>query len=637
MKIKNRKYQIFCMETNKEFRNALDTWSLMEEAASGSCVPDFIQGMAAEDLITYVYVFKKAILSERLLPGDSIAICRFFISVIQYRKDAAYYMKEYMANVLCEHMKTEYMKGRYSSYVMAKKVLIWLSILYLRAVVRELRYNILYEELNAAIIDTLTEVTSLCTKVVIPHIVDLLPVMSRVVKDAHDQPSKETLCYAIKRLSGSVQKYMRNDDRYNKQLMTVMCNIKTNTSTWLPDVHGELQDSTKAALHPFTTPDPSEDRPAESYNDELPTFPHTTLLEMYRDLMLKELKKAVDAEKQQTEMSALVISLLSGKKITKDFLQFLLKNAAPKTRMTAIIFFSEALKHHRLMKEKDQKSAMQHLLKIIEDNDDLLCSLAIEGLGNAVTGAPGLVERYKKKIIACLELRLSKTTNPKVIMAALRALSSIIRCLKLSVLSRQFINICREHMAYPDEKVQIAAINLLRDLTESCRLPLFDYFTEEVRSFIPTLLLKLHSDNQEMAAASTSSLQSCLSYIKRSSIKGFFRTEKSLTISDRESIYIYLARSHPKLMKALLLQTPDNLANTEDKEAVVTHVVFLKDVIDQDVLQDTDVDHLSQELARLHSEGFPMNVRQATEEAIGILATKWFHIGYANRMTGLTP
>ncbi|KAG9463414.1 hypothetical protein GDO78_021786 [Eleutherodactylus coqui] len=124
---------------------------------------------------------------------------------------------------------------------MAKKVLIWLSILYLRAVVRELRYNILYEELNAAIIDTLTEVTSLCTKVVIPHIVDLLPVMSRVVKDAHDQPSKETLCYAIKRLSGSVQKYMRNDDRYNKQLMTVMCNIKTNTSTWLPDVHGEVR------------------------------------------------------------------------------------------------------------------------------------------------------------------------------------------------------------------------------------------------------------------------------------------------------------------------------------------------------------------------------------------------------------
>ncbi|XP_075705256.1 uncharacterized protein LOC142728765 [Rhinoderma darwinii] len=199
MKIMNRKHQTFCVDTNEELRNALDTWDLVEEDVLGACVPYFIQEKVAEDLFTYTDVFQKAILSSLLPSQYNAAMCRFFIRVIQYRRDAAHYLKEYIINVLCEHLKVEYMKGQYYSYAMTKKVIVWLSILHLEAVVGELRYNIVYEDFNAAIVDTLTEVTSLCATVIMPHILDMLPVLGQVVKNAPDQLSKETLCYAIRR------------------------------------------------------------------------------------------------------------------------------------------------------------------------------------------------------------------------------------------------------------------------------------------------------------------------------------------------------------------------------------------------------------------------------------------------------
>ncbi|XP_075707048.1 uncharacterized protein LOC142741571 [Rhinoderma darwinii] len=634
MKIMNRKPQTFCVDTNQELRNALDTWNLVEEDVLGACVPYFIQEKAAKDLFTYTDVFQKAILSD-LLPSEyNAAMCRFFIRVIQYRSEAAHYLKEYMINVLCEHLKVEYMKGQYYSYAMTKKVIVWLSILHLEAVVGELRYNIVYEDFNAAIVDTLTEVTSLCAIVIMPHILDMLPVLSRVVKDAPDQLSKETLCYAITRFSGSVQEYIVKGGSCKVQLMKAISNMKANIFTWLPDVHAELQDSTKVALEFFTEPESLENQPTEPVNDELQTLPHAELLEKYRVQVAAENKEPEDTEKQRIEMNTLVTSLVSGRKITKDFIQFLLnalKNADPKAKMTAAMFFNEALKHPKLIKQEYQECAIQHLLKIIEEEDNILCSIAMEALGNATTGATSLVESYKNKIIAQLEFRLSKTGNTKIIMAALRALSSIIRRLKLSVLSRQFIKICREHMDYPDRQVQIAAINLLRDLTESCRLPLFGYFTDKVRSFIPTLLLKLHSNNQEIVAASTSSLQSCLSYIKGANIRGFYRTEISPNTNDLRSIYSCLAHNYPKLMKTLLLQTPSYLVNSEDKEAIVRHVVFLKDAINHDVMKDLDLYRLSLALATLHCEGFSCNIRKATERVVSILATKWFYIGSANK------
>ncbi|XP_075710639.1 uncharacterized protein LOC142743605 [Rhinoderma darwinii] len=634
MKIMNRKHQTFCVDTNQELRNALDTWNLVEEDVLRACVPYFIQEKAAEDLFTYTDVFQKAILSD-LLPSEyNAAMCRFFIRVIEYRRDAAHYLKEYMINVLCEHLKMEYMKGQYYSYAMTKKVIVWLSILHLEAVVAELRYNIVYEDFNAAIVDTLTEVTSLCATVIMPHILDMLPVLSRVVKDAPDQLSRETLCYAIRRLCGSIQEYIVKGGSCKVQLMKAMSNMKTNISTWLPEVHAELQYSTKVALEFFTVPESSESQPTESVDDELRTIPHAELLEKYREQVAAKNKELEDTAKQRIEMKTLVTSLVYGRKITKHFLHFLLdalKNADPKAKLTAALFFNEALKHPRVMKQKYQESAIQHLLKIIEDDDNILCSIAMEALGNATTGATRLVERYKNKIIAHLELRLSKSSNTKIIRSALRALSSIIRRLKLSVLSRQFFKICRVYMDYPDGQVQIAAINLLRDLTESCRLPLFGYFTDKVRSFIPTLLLKLHSDNQEIVAASTSSLQSCLSYIKGANIRGYFRTDISPNINDLRSIYSCLAHNHPKLMKTLLLQTPSYLVNSEDKEAVVRHVEFLKDAINHDVMKDLDLYRLSLTLATLHCEGFSCNIRKATEKAVSILATKWFYIGSAKK------
>ncbi|XP_075705539.1 uncharacterized protein LOC142731515 [Rhinoderma darwinii] len=585
MKIMNRKHQTFCVDTNQELRNALDTWDLVEEDVLAACVPYFIQEKVAEDLLTYTDVFQKAILSSLLPSQYNAAMCRFFIRVIQYRRDAAHYLKEYIINVLCEHLKVEYMKGQYYSYAMTKKVIVWLSILHLEAVVGELRYNIVYEDFNAAIVDTLTEVTSLCATVIMPHILDMLPVLAQVVKNAPDQLSKETLCYAIRRLCRSIQEYIVKGGSCKVQLMKAISNMKANISTWLPDVHAELQDSTKVALEFFTVPESSENQPTEPVNDELQTLPHAELLEKYREQVAAENKELEDTEKKRIGMNMLVTSLVSGRKITKDFLQFLLnalKNSDPKAKMTAAMFFNEALKHPRLIKQKYQECAIQHLLKIIEEDDNILCSIAMEALGNATTGATRLVESYKNKIIAHMEFRLSKTSSIKIIMAALRALSSIIRRLKLSVLSRQFIKISREHIDYPDGEIQIAAINLLRDLTESCRLPLFGYFTDKVRSCIPTLLLKLHSDNQEIVAASTSSLQSCLSYIKGANIRGFFRTEISPNINDLKSIYSCLAHNHPKLMKTVHLQIPSYLVNSEDKEAVVRHVEFLKDAINHD-------------------------------------------------------
>ncbi|KAG9467991.1 hypothetical protein GDO78_013911, partial [Eleutherodactylus coqui] len=447
MSTMNRIREMFYVDTNQVLRNALGTWNLVEEEALEACVPYFIQGMASQDLSAYIYAFRRAIQRNLLPPEYNAAMCRFFIRVIQYRRDATHYLKADIVSVLFRHMTLEYKKGQYYSYVMAKKVLVWMSILNLRAVIEKLKFNILYKELNAAVVDTLTEVTSLCAKVVIPHIMDLLPALGQVVKNAHDQPSKETLCYAIRRLSGSVQEYMAKSHRYKVQLMKAMSNIKTNIYPWLHDVHPELRDSIKVALEPFTAPQTSEDQPTKPHTIKLQTLPQMRLLEKYRKQTVKE--KPEDTEKQRIEMSELVISLVTGRKIPKDFLKSLfaaLKTATPKARMTAVMFFSEALKHRRLMNQKDQESVIQHLLKITEEGDDSLCSVAMEGLGNAVTSVPGLVESYKNGIIAHLELRLSKTSNPKVILAALRALSSIIRHLKLSVLTRQFTKICREHM-----------------------------------------------------------------------------------------------------------------------------------------------------------------------------------------------
>ncbi|XP_075700657.1 uncharacterized protein LOC142665013 [Rhinoderma darwinii] len=227
-------------------------------------------------------VYKQAILSDLLPSKYNAAMCRFFIRVIKYRKDAAHYLENHMINVLCEDIKVEYMKGQYYSYIMTKKVLVWLSILHLEVVVGELRYNIVYEDFNAAIVDTLTEMTSLCATVIMPHILDMLPVLSRVVKDASDQPSKETLCYAIRCFSCSVQEYIGNGGNCKVQLMKAISNMKTNISTWLNYVHAELQNSTKVALEFFTAPESSENQPTETVDDELQTLPHAELLDKYR-------------------------------------------------------------------------------------------------------------------------------------------------------------------------------------------------------------------------------------------------------------------------------------------------------------------------------------------------------------------
>ncbi|XP_075705194.1 uncharacterized protein LOC142728039 [Rhinoderma darwinii] len=312
MKIMNRKHQTFCVDTNQELRNALNTWDLVEEDVLGACVPYFIQEKVAEDLFTYTDVFQKAILSSLLPSQYNAAMCRFFIRVIQYRRDAAHYLKEYIINVLCEHLKVEYMKGQYYSYAMTKKVIVWLSILHLEAVVGELRYNIVYEDFNAAIVDTLTEVTSLCATVIMPHILDMLPVLGQVVKNAPDQLSKETLCYAIRRLCGSIQECIVKGGSCKVQLMKAISNMKANISTWLPDVHAELQDSTKVALEFFTVPESSENQPTEPGNDELQTLPHAELLEKYREQFAAENKELEDTEKQRIGMNMLVTSLEAG-------------------------------------------------------------------------------------------------------------------------------------------------------------------------------------------------------------------------------------------------------------------------------------------------------------------------------------
>ncbi|XP_071983078.1 uncharacterized protein [Engystomops pustulosus] len=621
---RDRIYQTWYVDPNLELKKFLATWNLLKtETAFTSFIPDFIQGMEDEDLSSYICEIKRAIKRDLLCIHQYSTACHFLVKVIHHRRDIKQFSDYFMVDFLLDRLNWAHENREEMKYLMTKNVLVWMSVCHFESVINRLRFFICYDTFHASTLDLLIEVISLCAPVVIPHVVQMLPKVSDKIEEVLDPDSRETICHAVRRLSCSVLQYLEKSHQYKVQLFKAMNSIRASISIWLHEVPAGLAEEVQRALEPFTGPYTTENKPAETDDVISKTLPQFHHIQQLRKQRVIGFKIAKDSPELRIQMREFVTSMVAGKKLPKPFRKSMLnilKNALPVPKMTAILFFNEAFKHGSLLKPKEQNTAIQILLKITIEDDTVMCCAAIEALGNA---APRLVESNWKQIIYHLHQRLSKTTNTKVIVGTLRALSNFIKHLRFAVLNRDYVNICQEYLDYADEQVQMAAVTLLKDLTQSCHLAMSSYFHSQVKRCIPSLLVKIHSANQEKSAAATSCVISCLSYVKGGTIRGFLRKEGPPDTSDLGSIYSYLADYHPKMTKTMLLHTPDNLSHLEDKWAVLQHFKYLTLVIQKDAVKATELYKLYQGLVTLNSNNNPMTLNIVAGKARSILISKW--------------
>ncbi|XP_077155376.1 uncharacterized protein LOC143817786 [Ranitomeya variabilis] len=331
-----------------------------------------------------------------------------------------------------------------------------------------------------------------------------------------------------------------------------------------------------------------------------------------------------DTDTIQAEMYHYVTCVLFDEERRKiiHYLLIALRSAVRKSTLISMLFFSELLLHPELL-EKMAKDVILLLAPKMDSSDRLEVCLAVEAMGNTCKGAPRQVHQLKDLIYDCLYSKLNGHWKLKEVIERLKALSKFVTLLKRSKFGSKFERIvyrCTKYLNHLNPKIRTYSTSLFADLAKSCNRDKRG-FSHHVRTFLPELLIKLHSKDQQEKASSIAALLHCLPYI------GCKKVQELLCADGENSckIYQHLGQKEPALLMRMMLHSIKYtvLCMANELDAVMKHLTMIRDALPYEELYPLALSDVFIGLRKLNSQTHSPKVQEASNRAIDILGTKW--------------
>ncbi|XP_077155959.1 uncharacterized protein LOC143818576 [Ranitomeya variabilis] len=297
------------------------------------------------------------------------------------------------------------------------------------------------------------------------------------------------------------------------------------------------------------------------------------------------------------------------------------------SRLISVMFFSELLRHPELQEEDMAKDFIFLMASKMKSSDELEVCYAAQAMGNACKGAPREVHQLKDMIIESLCRKLSGYQKLNVVIKSLQALSKIVTLLKSSKIGRTYeriVSLCTDNLNNPDPLIQTYATSLFADLAENCNWNKRN-FSHHVSIYLPDLLLKLHSKDEQVKACGIAALLHCIPYI------GCKNAKELLNAGGVKScqIYEHLGQKEPAYLVDMMIDTTELLYMVDDVDAVLKHLTMIRDALPYEELYPTALRDMFIGLRKLLKPLYPPEVQEASYRAMDILGTKWKSIGSA--------
>ncbi|XP_077155957.1 uncharacterized protein LOC143818575 [Ranitomeya variabilis] len=336
-----------------------------------------------------------------------------------------------------------------------------------------------------------------------------------------------------------------------------------------------------------------------------------------------------DTDTAQAAMCRYITCVLTEEERRKiiHYLLIAMRSAVRTSKLISVMFFSELLRHSELLEEKMAKDLILFMASRMESQDRLEVCLAVEAMGNASEGAPRQVHQLKDVIFAGLCRKLSGHQTLKVVIKSLKALSKTFTLLKSSKLGRTFgmiVRLCTHYLNHPNIVIQTYATSLLGDLAQSCNWSKRS-FSRHVRRFLPDLLIKLHSKDQQVKASGIAALLHCLPYIACTNAEELLKADGEKSCQ----IYEQLGQKEPALLVDMMIHSIELLYTIREVDAVMKHLTMIRDALPYEELYPTALRDMFIGLRKLVTQFYLPEVKEASYRAMDILGTKWRSIGSA--------
>ncbi|KAM4045651.1 uncharacterized protein ACNLHF_009520 [Anomaloglossus baeobatrachus] len=334
-----------------------------------------------------------------------------------------------------------------------------------------------------------------------------------------------------------------------------------------------------------------------------------------------------DTDTMRAAMCRYITCVLTDKERRKvtHYLHIAIRSAFRTSYLISVMFFSELLRHPKLLEKKVAKDVISLVALNISSNKKFKVCLVMELIGNAMEGAPREMHQLKDFIFDCLSMKLQGYRNLEGTINILKLLSKFVTLLKRSKLGRTFekiVELCTKYLNHWEPLFQAYSTSLFADLAKNCNRSKKD-FSQHIRRHLPDLLIKLHSKDQQVKAAGIAALLHCLPYIGCNNVE-------ALLSADGEKycqIYEQIWQKTPGLLVYMMLHSTELLEMADKVDAVLEHLTMIRDTLPYEELPQTALCDLFMNLRDLLTGFSHPKVKEATNRAIAILATKWKSIG----------
>ncbi|KAM4046393.1 uncharacterized protein ACNLHF_009995 [Anomaloglossus baeobatrachus] len=295
-------------------------------------------------------------------------------------------------------------------------------------------------------------------------------------------------------------------------------------------------------------------------------------------------------------------------------------------RIISVKFISELLQQPNLREKNVAKNLISLMALKTFSSDELEVCHATEAIGNACKGAPTEVHQLKDFIFDCLRRKLDGCKNPKDILNILQVLSKLVTLLKRSKLGSTFekiVDLCAGYLNHSDPLIQANATSLFADLVKNCNQSKKD-FRSYVRRYLPDILIKLHSKDQQVNAAGIAALLHCLPYVGCNNVEELLGANKEKYCK----IYEQLWQKDPAYLLKMMIYCIKLLFMVDELDAVLEQLTMIRDAIPYEEHCPTALCGVFRVLLRnLITKNCSLNMKEATNRAIDILAKKWKSLG----------
>ncbi|XP_070591168.1 maestro heat-like repeat-containing protein family member 2A [Erythrolamprus reginae] len=315
-------------------------------------------------------------------------------------------------------------------------------------------------------------------------------------------------------------------------------------------------------------------------------------------------------------------------------LQSSLQSSRTTFRDLSLIFCTECIGHPLLKKPEKLNLLLHLLLTQVQNGNDLMHILSVQGLGNMATDAPEEAKKYQKALLKHLLQALQDDSGPELATESLYALCKLCRGLGKWPADGTFKIVVSQacaHLRHANDAVRAAAFELLGELPKTVPLRLSKFFAKKVGGALAALLLHFRDPCPHVAQACQTAFISCAPFV---GLCGFFRSTNSdlllMDLSDiqhsqlMDRVCEQLAQRNPLLLETLMAEVAQYICcNWEEIRLVACKLAgILVEKVKTQHLGQFDVEHLLQALDSA-SQDPNAAVISAALEATHTIQKKW--------------